>query len=842
MDRSFIVDAIHRDHTRVVTVMQTHIRPAICRSLWAVVFAAGLALMATANRGWAQDAPAADPDAAALDAMADDKPAAAEPAADEPALDDPAMDAAADEPAGDEPAADEMDADAIDSGDEDEPDKKKPKAKPRAKKPVFQLSDEDTKLPLEPAVQAVLESNPQTPFELLRAIDILADLDQAALAKPLVDELATRQLEPEDKAALVKQLGSARLLKLARHAELGVALAPVIDDWLRVADEVRRDPARLADVASQLTDPSERVRSQAAYELIRAGNAAVAPLVAVLADPKRAEQHGAAKELLVHLGDLAVAPLLGVLESPNAALKVQVIEVLGRLGDPVAVPQLLGALVSASGSPALHTAAEQALRRIQGGSPDVHTALATLEKSVRRALDQSRVEGDASAEPTEVWHWNASKHQCMPIRYDATGAALAKAVRLARALYLADPQNAIRCRLYLAAMLQAAKFRGGLDKPLPSGERTAYAVAAHYGPELLDDLLDETMTLGYIPAATAAAQILGDVGHASMLTRGAAEPSALARGAAHADRRLRFAATNAILKLNPNQPFAGSNHVASALGFFARSYGVPRALVVHPLSDQAQQMAGLLNALGYETDIATNGRAAFELAVNSPDYELMLVHSTIDRPRVDDLVAQFRRDRRTSLVPIGLIAPEDDLQRVDLFARAIPRTDALLQPRTDDEMKLTVDRVLSRAGRFRVTATERREQAIAALDWLVALSQQPNRVFDMLDQESVLTAALFVPELNGRAAAVLSQLPTATAQRSLLELANLGTQQAAAREAAAQAFTANVQTYGLRLTRDEIMQQYELYNANAGRDADTHAVLATVLDAIEQKGDAAGGP
>ena len=132
---------------------------------------------------------------------------------------------------------------------------------------------------------------------------------------------------------------------------------------------------------------------------------------------------------------------------------------------------------------------------------------------------------------------------------------------------------------------------------------------------------------------------------------------------------LRFAAIDAILKLRPTEPFAGSSHVADGLGFFASSYGTPRVLVVHPRSEMGQQIAGLAAELGYESDLATNGRRAFELAVGSPDYEFILLHSAIERPPVDELLAQLRRDRRTALLPVGLIAPWDDLERVARFRR-----------------------------------------------------------------------------------------------------------------------------------------------------------------------------
>jgi hypothetical protein len=44
-------------------------------------------------------------------------------------------------------------------------------------------------------------------------------------------------------------------------------------------------------------------------------------------------------------------------------------------------------------------------------------------------------------------------------------AALATAARLSRDLYRLDPNDPTRRRLYLTTLLQAAKFRNGLDKP-----------------------------------------------------------------------------------------------------------------------------------------------------------------------------------------------------------------------------------------------------------------------------------------------------------------------------------------------------------------------------------------
>src|SRR5262249_54018431 len=153
-----------------------------------------------------------------------------------------------------------------------------------------------------------------------------------------------------------------------------------------------------------------------------------------------------------------------------------------------------------------------------------------------------------------------------------------------------------------------------------------------------------------------------------ILSRGGATLSPLAAAAQHPDRRLRFAAIEAIMKLKPTQPFAGSSGVVEGLGYFASAYGTPRILVAHPPSEEASQMAGLAAELGYEFDIATNGRRAFDQLVRSSDHELALIFSGIDRPGVDELLAQLRRDRRTALLPVGIVAPLDDLERVKRFA------------------------------------------------------------------------------------------------------------------------------------------------------------------------------
>ncbi len=640
---------------------------------------------------------------------------------------------------------------------------------------------------------------------------------------------------------MVDSINPARLLKLASNPELATTLGPMIDDWMQAAEEYRRDEQRLVATAKQLTDPSPRVREQAVVDLLRARESAVAPLVAILADPNRAAERAAAKQVLLYLGGQAIEPLLGVLETPDAALKTQAIEILGQLSALQAVPQLLGPMLSPESSTEMRSAASQALAKILSHTPDYDEALRMLEKSARTPLEASRNDDPLTAAPAVVWHWNRHTNESMPVVYDQTGAALAKATRLARDLYMIDPRRGDWQRLYLTAMLQAAQVRRGLGQPLSTGENTAYSVAVFYGPDVLDDLLAHAIHDGYIPAAIATTQVLGDIGNAKLLVRGGVEPSPLALAANHADQQLRFFGIAAIMKLAPREPFPGSSWVANGLGYFASSYGVPRVLVAHPSSAEAQTLAGLAATLGYEPDIATNGRDAFELAVRSPDYDFALIHETIDRPNVDRLVAQFRRDPRTARLPIGLIALPDDLERLERFALRTPEAAAFSQPTDEAQMKVRASQLLDQAGRWHMPAAERKAHAVAALDWLAVEAARPQLVYDVYRQEPAVARALYIPELSKRASEVLAELGTATSQRSLLEMADLAAQPLPLREAAALALARSIEQFGLRLSRDEILQQYEIYNSNAGRNGDTHVVLSAVLDAIEQNNTPTGG-
>ena len=90
-----------------------------------------------------------------------------------------------------------------------------------------------------------------------------------------------------------------------------------------------------------------------------------------------------------------------------------------------------------------------------------------------------------------------------------------------------------------------------------------------------------------------------------------------------------------------------------------------------------------------------------------------------------------------------------------------------------------------------------------------------------------------VPELADHARRVAINLPTASAQLALADLASQPTFSLADRQAAASAFDESIQKNGILMTQAEIHRQYDRYNRSRNLDPATQKVLGSLLDSIE---------
>ncbi|MFV1968858.1 MAG: hypothetical protein ACC628_25855, partial [Pirellulaceae bacterium] len=436
-----------------------------------------------------------------------------------------------------------------------------------------------------------------------------------------------------------------------------------------------------------------------------------------------------------------------------------------------------------------------------------------------------------------VWHWDLEMKTSVAERFDVRMASLWVAGRIATDLYTISPENAEIHRLYLTALLELAKTTAGLDLPLPANDQGEHPIVGSASAEVVEGVLAVALDEGFTAAAIGALEALSDIGDAGLLYSTDGRPREVVMALRHLDRRVRFAAAAAIMKWDPQQPFAGSSYLPEALAYFARTAGTRRVLVGHPRTGQAQTVAGMLNELGFEADTAATGRHVFRAAVGNPDYEFVLLSDALDYPPVEEVIQQLRRDPNTAALPVGVMSREMNFGRLDRITESDPLAMTFPRPHDLASVALQARRLLALAGIGLVDSDWRLRQALAALDYLGRLAEdrQRYRFYDVLAQQDALAQALNYSRLSSQAARVLGYLGSPQAQRMLVTLASQKSRRLPERESAAGAFHEAVGRRGLLLSRNEILLQYDRYNRGAPLDQDTQRVLGAILDTIEKK-------
>ncbi len=686
--------------------------------------------------------------------------------------------------------------------------------------------------PMTGAVAAVMETKPTTPVECVRAAKVLMDLGRADLAKNLLTKVLDAKLDQRQLADLSEQIGTAILVDLTTHGELQPEARQLSDEITAAVKARLQDPERLAGLIRQLQDPSMEKRGKAVLGLQEAGEAAICPLVQVLADPARTAEQANVRTVLAGMGRPARDVLMGVVERADPNLTVQAILTLGEMNDPRAEPCLLAPYLAPGSNADVRTAAAGALRQLEKRLPTRAEAVRLLSDLANGYFRQRQLIEGAIEGKVALWRWDEAAKQCTSKTYAVNDASRMLAARWAHDAFLLAPDAMDLCSFDLATMLEVAAYEKGLDQPLDEND-PAVVQAKQFGVRAVEDTLTCAMAHGHPVAATVAVRLLGQIGKADDLLYEGAEPAPFARALRQPDRRLRMAALEAIARLRPGKPFSGSSYVPAALQFFAASSGRPHALAAGANAGETHDLAGMLSAAGYETDSAATGKELLSLAARSPDYELAMIDTAITRPEINMLLQQLRHDERTASLRVGLLARDGHLEEAERLARQDPLAMAFSRPHDDQSLRWQISQLATLAPREFVSFETRQQQAAEALGLWAELGKSPGGLYDLRRVQDAALAALYNAKLAAKAVAVLANTNSAESQRALVEVASRFTQPLELRNAAARAFCQNVEKHGILLTSEEIRAQYRRYNESEYLDAPTQHVLGMILDCLE---------
>lgn len=687
----------------------------------------------------------------------------------------------------------------------------------------------------DPAVRALLQTNPTTPAELLSAIDTLLGLRANEVAYSFVKRLVKQKLDEQALADLVDKFGSAMFLRLALVDDLQPEGRELSDAALAAADRRSRDPQRLAGLVDQLKDPSPAVRRGAMTLLLGGREAAIQALAAALIDPARQSYRPAIRAALVKFGRSVQAPLAAMVRTAEPEAQVEAIRTLAELRQSLAAMDLLAPALLAAYADEVREAARNALVTLIGRVPELDETIATLLTKAREEFADSGYSPDPDISPVIEWHWDADK-SALAYQYVPSYALHAdRAADLAGDAARLDPAKREAVWISLATRAEAEAYRTGIDKPAPTGPGTVDALLKEEDVDIVEGLLGFTLEKSRTVAAAAAARALGEIGSVELFYRLEPQPSTIVQAARSGDRRLRFAALGTIMRLKPDRPYPGSSLVVDALGFLAGSIDLPRAMVADARSAEVERQAGLLAELGFEVESATSERDVVAESIRSSDFLFALIDFNLAGPTSGQLLQRLRRDNRTARLPIGIIASTEDMERARRLSQATPLTAVVYRPVDGPSLDRQLKPLLALAGQRLVPPEERRQQSQQALAWLAQIAAGQQDIYNLRRVERSLTSAVRVPDFGVPAARVLASLGTATSQKTLVDVASEPVQPIETRQAADRAFANSVARFGTLLTTGEINLQYDRNNQSQEQDPDTQKVLSSILDTIEAR-------
>ena len=471
-------------------------------------------------------------------------------------------------------------------------------------------------------------------------------------------------------------------------------------------------------------------------------------------------------------------------------LMIEAIKALAQMRATQAIVYLFAPALGEESDVQVRSPAREAIVQLMGRMPTKEQAaqqLHDLASSYFAGKQTMRTDVDGRV---TLWTWDPAAKQCTPRNCAPDDAARAVAARLARAARSLAPDNQQVQILALATVLEQLVYDRGLDKRLNFKDPAVHQIAA-LDPRMIESVLAFCLAEHHTAAARAAAEILATNGKPQDVLQGGSQPSPLVQAVRSPDRRLRMAALESIVALQPQAPFPGSSHVLESLANLAASTGGRRALVVSPSTETLEEWMGVLTFRNIPADPVTTGREAVRMALRCPDYELVVIDMATLGPPAEEIVQQLHQDYRTASLRIALVARAGFLERAKRIAEADPLTIAFSRPVDAEAARWQFGQIAALTPREFVGFSERQNLAVRALDCLAKLGG--NKLYDLRPVQDAVLAGLLVPRLSGHAVAVLANLGTQASQQALVELASRFVNPLAIRQAGASAFRYNVQ-------------------------------------------------
>ena len=694
---------------------------------------------------------------------------------------------------------------------------------------------------LDPATRLIMESvrkvAPVTPLELAKALQTMLDIEQYADAKYYLGILIETGADPQTLFNMHEAIGPNLFLQVYYQDEL----LPAGREYAkRVFATVRKEalsPARVNRLIKSLSDSNVSSRSDAFHKIRRLGPPAIARVIEVFADESRESEFPFIREALRNMASDAADPLVGAVRSNNPTIQLEAVRALGGIQAKLSRDVLYRPVLAPDVPPALRNVAKQSAEQNLGAIPDQEQAQSYLQQQIKSYLVGRPNRANNPFQKVALWRWDTKKNELYQVQLQPSTASRIIASDLARDLLEINPEIAENRALFLVTQLESLKRIAGPDKSIDvqgfMKSLPGITVAE------VNSVLLQALSLELFPAAIAACEVLKATGDTALLASEGNEPSALVRAIMTGQRDLQFAAFDAIVQVNPQQAYQGSSYIASLAVYLAASEGRATGLVGHRRLASAQTFSSIMALSGVAGIPLVNSREVFNRAVADPDAELILITDTLNGPYFHELVFQLRSDWRTKRIPIGVMIRDlPQKLRAERTFNGESRLEILALTDDPGVISRQVNNLRALQKPWPTSPERKIQQADFALNWLNKIAANPKvyGFYDLFSREQEIVQILFNRGYSSVVSGILSSFGTPGAQRALVNLASENGLPVQQRMEASEAFEKAVARGGTLLTKTEIQQQYDRYNASEGQSAESQEILGNILDVIEAWG------
>ena len=735
--------------------------------------------------------------------------------------------------------------------------------------------------PLTPVEQYIVNEAKASPIKLMESVELLYKLNKPLLVRRLLRQLTGSEMSAEDCQQICKRINPAIMLRISLDAEYqpegGMVVRKIVDG----SQSYFESRGVIETAMQKLLTGTDREKDDAIRTILSGSETSMEYLLERLAASTDQNELSEVMSLLNAMGESSRRALQEslVTTTPLGMRAARLLTQMGRASDSrFLLPMMFDSRLSDDERREMAGMVQTLTRNI----PDQESAAATLY-SMASNYFRGKVPFMTDAD-NNVPLWILRDGNELPkfVTMAEADASRYFAEKFARFATCLDPRKPAYRQLWLVAFFDLKGAEIGSDNSITLDENLLQAMITGLTVDDVESALRFAMQQEHPIAARVAAELMGEFGDAEAVIYKRGSQSALVKAVGFSDRRVRFAALQSIMKLQPDRPYPGSSVVTQSLVYFTRATGKKRAVVVSPWLGDATSVAGLLEPLGYTSEVATMGRQAMQLAIDSADTELMMLDVRTPSSNVEFLVQDMRADNRTHDVPIAVLAngwvisraeraaygdnrisspndvslsreilsPKEEKNRMtigdddfivngDQMAKAeraaYGSKMAFAFPRPYDEAsaKFVIENLLRESGVEHVPPQLRLAEAKRSIQWVTDLYKQP-KLYRFENIEQIAWDTLWLPELTDDTLPLVELIPTANAQRMLTHIVSTPAFAMETRRAALQAFETNARSYGVLIRGRQILDLYDMYNASGTEPVASQQARSDLLDVVEK--------